>query len=69
MKKARIGIASLAAALGASVLLVAPPAQASERCIMSPITPEGVVYCACVTVARVGMIVLPGSQWSCAGPN
>lgn len=69
--KTKTGIA--VAAIGALSIVGAAPAQASEvpagPCqFLMPISPGDVTYCACVKVATVGQVVLPGSQWACTPP-
>lgn len=68
----RIRKGAVAAAIGAMSLVGAAPVHASTEPVgpcqfMMPITVEDVGYCACVTVGRVVVLVLPGS-WACAQP-
>jgi hypothetical protein len=70
MKRIRNGV--VAAAVGVTSLVGAAPAQASTQPVapcqfLMPITPQDVGYCACVTVGRVVVMVLPDS-WACAQP-
>jgi hypothetical protein len=69
----RIRKGAVAAVVGAMSLVGAAPVHASPQPVapcqfLMPIYPEEVTYCACVTVGRVVIIVLPDSC-SCAPPR
>lgn len=70
MRRTRKG--AVATAVGLMSIVGAVPAHASTEPVapcqfLMPITPQDVGYCACVTVGRVVVKVLPDS-WACAQP-
>lgn len=68
----RIRKGAVAAVAAGMSLVGAAPVHASTAPVapcqfLMPITPQDVGYCACVTVGRVVVMVLPDS-WGCAQP-
>ncbi len=65
MLKRKLAAPLISAVAAASMIVPAAPATAAETC--HPPNYD-TVYCACVTVGRIFVTVVPDSQWACARP-